>query len=75
MASTSKEKCVLDRRNDDIYQFTTKLVKAIINLSQIVEKSHPNSYVQLVHNVGLVLRDLLVSVDKLTDMFEQQELK
>ncbi|KAL5286575.1 PTK2 family protein [Megaselia abdita] len=72
---STKPPTKLDRTNDAIYIATTSVVKAVINLSQGVEKGHAVDYLDLVKNVGIELRNLLGSVDKLTATLPQPSLK
>lgn len=59
----------LDRTNDKVYECTTQVVKAVMSLSQGVQQSHADQYLELVKKVGLELRSLLTSVDSLVDLF------
>lgn len=59
----------LDRSNDKTYECTTNVVKAVMCLSQGVQQSHADQYLDLVRKVGLELRMLLSSVDGLVDLF------
>jgi len=59
----------LDRSNDKVYDCTTCVVKAIMELTQGVQKPGRVEYLELVRNVGLELRNLLGSVDDLVDTF------
>lgn len=59
----------LDRANDAVYTATTNVVKAIMWLSQGVEKAVAKDYLDLVRNVGVELRALLASVDLLAGIF------
>lgn len=65
----------LDRTNDIVYSSTTNVVKAIMLLSQGVEKAVALEYLDLVRNVGVELRTLLSSVDVLASIFPPQALK
>lgn len=65
----------LDRSNDAVYTATTSVVKAIMILSQGVEKAVANDYLDLVKNVGFELRTLLASVDQLSSVFPAQAHK
>lgn len=65
----------LDRTNDAVYTATTNVVKAIMSLSQGVEKSAAIEYLDLVRNVGIELRALLSSVDTLASIFPPQAHK
>ncbi|KAB0790612.1 hypothetical protein PPYR_14979 [Photinus pyralis] len=59
----------LDRSNDKVYDCTTQVVRAVMTLSQGVQQSHAEQYLELVRNVGLELRSLLASVDAIMPMF------
>jgi focal adhesion kinase 1 len=59
----------LDRTNDRVYDSTTSVVKAIMELTQGVQKPWRVEYLDLVRSVGLELRGLLGSVDELVDIF------
>lgn len=65
----------LDRTNDNVYVATTKVVKAIMSLSQGVEKAAAVEYLNLVRHVGVELRALLSSVDGLASIFPSHALK
>lgn len=65
----------IDRSNDSVYIATTKVVKAIMALSQGVEKSAAAEYLDLVRHVGIELRTLLSSVDTLASIFPSHALK
>lgn len=65
----------IDRTNDSVYIATTKVVKAIMSLSQGVEKSAAAEYLDLVRHVGIELRALLSSVDTLASIFPSHALK
>ncbi|CAD7087818.1 unnamed protein product [Hermetia illucens] len=65
----------LDRSNDAVYAATTNVVKAIMTLSQGVEKANASEYLDLVKNVGIELRSLLGSVDTLSVVFPSQAHK
>lgn len=69
------KKTSLDRRNDNVYSATTKVVKAIMTLSQGVEKATAVKYLDLVRHVGIELRSLLSSVDSLASIFPSHALK
>lgn len=64
-----------DRSNDYVYFATTKVVKAIMSLSQGVEKAASVQYLELVRHVGVELRALLSSVDELASIFPSNALK
>lgn len=59
----------LDRTNDRVYDATTAVVRAVMLLSQGVQQSKTDLYVDLVKKVGLDLRSLLSSVDELMPHF------
>ncbi|XP_063707985.1 focal adhesion kinase 1 isoform X2 [Culicoides brevitarsis] len=62
----------LDRSNDNVYACTTAVVKSIMALSQGVEKAKALEYLELVRNVGMELRNLLGSVDQISNCFPAQ---
>ncbi|XP_055599667.1 uncharacterized protein LOC129748903 isoform X2 [Uranotaenia lowii] len=62
----------LDRNGDIVYQATTSVVKSIMALSQGVDKSLAESYLDLVRNVGIELRTLLGAVDHISTSFPAQ---
>lgn len=64
-----------DRKNDPIYQCTTNVVRAVMTLSNGVEKSQINDYLELVKTVGLELRTLLGTVDQVSANFPPQTHK
>ena len=59
----------LDRTNDRVYDSTTAVVRAIMELTQGVQQTGRVEYLELVRKVGLQLRNLLGSVDELVDIF------
>lgn len=61
----------LDRSNDRVYDSTTAVVKAIMELTQGVQKPGRVDYLDLVRNVGLELRGLLGSVDEVVEVFPE----
>lgn len=63
------------RANDEVYCATTAVVKSIMTLSQGVETSGNGDYLHLVKNVGVELRNLLKSVDKISILFPAQALR
>lgn len=65
----------MDRTSDPVYTATTNVVKAIMTLSQGVEKAIAIEYLDLVKNVGFELRALLASVDNLSSSFSAQAHK
>lgn len=65
----------MDRTSDPVYTATTNVVKAIMILSQGVEKAVAIEYLDLVKNVGFELRALLASVDNLSSSFSAQAHK
>ncbi|XP_058790088.1 focal adhesion kinase 1 [Phymastichus coffea] len=58
----------LDRTNDKVYDCTTSVVRAVMALSQGVQQSRADQYLDLVRNVGIELRALLSSVDSLVEI-------
>ncbi|CAK9830355.1 Focal adhesion kinase 1 [Anthophora retusa] len=58
----------LDRSNDKVYDCTTSVVRAVMSLSQGVQQSRADQYLELVRKVGIELRALLSSVDALMDV-------
>ncbi|XP_032686536.1 uncharacterized protein LOC116851338 isoform X3 [Odontomachus brunneus] len=58
----------LDRTNDKVYDCTTSVVRAVMSLSQGVQQSKADQYLELVHRVGIELRALLSSVDVLVEI-------
>lgn len=52
-----------------MYDCTTQVVKAVMSLSQGVQQSHADQYLDLVKRVGLDLRALLASVDEIVAVF------
>lgn len=65
----------MDRTNDNVYSATTNVVKAVMLLSQGVERAAAVEYLDLVRYVGIELRTLLSSVDTLASIFPPQALK
>ncbi|KAL0277427.1 UNVERIFIED_CONTAM: hypothetical protein PYX00_004716 [Menopon gallinae] len=53
----------LERDHDQVYDCTTNVVKAVMSLSQGVQASRADEYLDLVRAVGQQLRNLLSSVD------------
>ncbi|BFG05416.1 focal adhesion kinase 1 [Drosophila madeirensis] len=72
---TSPSSRPVNRANDEVYCATTLVVKSIMVLSQGVEKANTEGYLDLVKNVGVELRNLLTSVDKISVLFPAQALK
>lgn len=58
----------LDRTNDKVYDCTTSVVRAVMALSQGVQQSRADQYLDLVRKVGIELRSLLSSVDGLVEI-------
>ncbi|XP_029165967.1 uncharacterized protein LOC114936820 isoform X2 [Nylanderia fulva] len=58
----------LDRTNDKVYDCTTSVVRAVMSLSQGVQQSKADQYLDLVRRVGIELRALLSSVDVLVEI-------
>ncbi|XP_068145939.1 focal adhesion kinase 1 isoform X2 [Drosophila tropicalis] len=65
----------VNRANDEVYCATTSVVKSIMVLSQGVERAQTETYLDLVKSVGIELRNLLASVDKISVIFPAQALK
>ncbi|XP_072390034.1 focal adhesion kinase 1 isoform X2 [Diabrotica undecimpunctata] len=59
----------LDRTNDRVYECTTDVVRAVMSLSQNVQKAVADQYLDLVKKVGVELRALLASVDDIVPLF------
>lgn len=72
---TEKKDLKIDRTNDPIYKCTTNVVRAVMTLSSGVEKSQINDYLELVKCVGLELRELLGTVDRISNFFPPQTHK
>ncbi|XP_066151568.1 focal adhesion kinase 1 isoform X1 [Euwallacea fornicatus] len=70
-----KESLTVDRGKDKVYKCTTEVVKAIMLLSQGVQQSQSEQYLDLVKNVGLELRQLLTSVDEIVVNFPSHMLR
>lgn len=73
--SDKKVEAKIDRKNDLIYNCTTNVVRAVMQLSSGVEKSQMNEYLELVKTVGLELRTLLGTVDQISVNFPPQTHK
>ena len=58
----------LNRTNDKVYECTTSVVRAVMSLSQGVQQSRAEQYLELVRRVGIELRSLLASVDGLVEI-------
>ncbi|XP_019888475.2 focal adhesion kinase 1 isoform X3 [Ooceraea biroi] len=58
----------LDRTNDKVYDCTTSVVRAVMSLSQGVQQSKADQYLELVRRVGIELKALLSSVDILVEI-------
>ncbi|ODM93769.1 Focal adhesion kinase 1 [Orchesella cincta] len=61
----------LDRSNDRVYDSTTFVVKAIMELTQGVQHPGKVEFLDHVRKVGIELRGLLGSVDDLVDVFPE----
>lgn len=61
----------LDRTHDRVYDATTAVVRSVMLLSQGVQQGKSDQYVDLVKKVGMELRSLLTSVDRLVPHFPQ----
>lgn len=68
-------KLLTERTEDQVYCATTKVVKAILSLSQRVEQASSFDYLDSVRHVGVQLRMLLSSVDTLALTFPPQAHK
>ncbi|KAL1501947.1 hypothetical protein ABEB36_007171 [Hypothenemus hampei] len=66
---------IIERDNDKVYKCTTEVVKAIMSLSQGVQQSRSDQYLDLVKNVGLELKLLLTSVDEIVADFPGHMLR
>lgn len=55
----------IDRTDDKVYENTTNVVRAIMQLSKGVQMSKQSEYLELVKKVGMELRCLLGSVDEM----------
>ena len=64
LQSTSSE---IDRTDDLVYKYTTRVVSAVRQLLQGVQEARTRDYLQLVKTVGQELRGLLSTVDELMD--------
>ena len=54
----------LDRSRDCVYDCTTAVVRAVMDLSRGVQTGHVQRYLDLVTAVGYELRELLAAVDR-----------
>nr|CAI5832843.1 unnamed protein product [Callosobruchus analis] len=59
----------LDRSHDCVYESTTEVVRAVMALSQGVQRAEASRYLDLVRGVGVELRHLLASVDAIVTAF------
>lgn len=73
--SGGKKTAALDRSHDKVYKATTQVVKAVMALSQGVDKANSLKYLELVRNVGEDLRALLGAVDEMSHLFPSQAHK
>lgn len=71
----SKKTAAMDRSQDKVYKSTTLVVKAVMALSQGVDKANSLKYLELVRNVGEELRALLAGVDEMSHLFPSQAHK
>ncbi|XP_038056830.1 focal adhesion kinase 1-like isoform X2 [Patiria miniata] len=55
----------LDRTNDEVFENTTQVVRAVMEMVNMVHAVRSDQYVNLVKDVGLSLKNLLASVDGL----------
>ena len=53
----------LDRTSDKVYQATTSVVRAVMDMTKGVHQARAEQYVDLVKNVGIQLKELLSNVD------------
>ncbi len=65
----------LDRTNDSVYEATTNVVRAVMQLSQTVQQHQVSGYLDQVTKVGTELRQLLASVDRLVHAFPESTHK
>ncbi|CAH1253597.1 PTK2 [Branchiostoma lanceolatum] len=56
----------LDRTNDHVFDNTTGVVRAVMEMSNKLQYAKADQYVMLVKEVGLALKSLLTSVDEVT---------
>ncbi|XP_078674929.1 focal adhesion kinase 1-like isoform X13 [Branchiostoma floridae x Branchiostoma belcheri] len=56
----------LDRTNDHVFDNTTGVVRAVMEMSNKLQYAKADQYVVLVKEVGLALKSLLTSVDEVT---------
>ncbi|XP_033122911.1 focal adhesion kinase 1-like isoform X5 [Anneissia japonica] len=62
----------LDRTNDHVFENTTNVVKAVMDMANMVHCVKAEQYVDLVKDIGMSLKTLLASVDTvLVDLPEQ----
>ncbi len=59
----------MDRTNDGAYDSTTRVVRAVMSLSQSVQRRSAEDYLDAVRSVGVELRALLATVDALMPAF------
>ncbi|XP_075057251.1 protein-tyrosine kinase 2-beta isoform X2 [Mixophyes fleayi] len=55
----------IDRTDDNVYQGVMELVKSVLQLKNDIYQLRPEGYVNVVKNVGLMLRKLIGSVDEI----------
>lgn len=65
----------MNREKDMVYDATKSVVKAIINLSHVVDQNLAQNYLELVKNIGFELRKLLQSVDELSSLIPAEAHK
>lgn len=70
-----KKTASMDRSQDKVYRATTLVVKAVMALTQGVDKANSLKYLELVRNVGEELRALLGTVDEMSHLFPSQAHK
>lgn len=66
---------LLSRDGDRVYDATKSVVKAIINLSHVVDQNLAQNYLELVKTIGFELRKLLQSVDELSPLIPAEAHK
>ncbi|CAI9727205.1 focal adhesion kinase 1-like isoform X3 [Octopus vulgaris] len=59
----------MDRTNDLVYESTTNVVRAVMELTRVAHLVRPDDYIDFVQKIGGALRDLLSNVDLLLPSF------
>ncbi|XP_071953746.1 focal adhesion kinase 1-like isoform X3 [Antedon mediterranea] len=62
----------LDRTNDLVFENTTNVVKAVMNMANMVHCVKSEQYVDLVKDIGMALKTLLASVDNVLEELAEQ---